>query len=90
MTWKKRDALCQQQAAVWRFQNQRELIPRTNKDFTKNQQEEDTVKSNFLRHFFYFNFPAATVHGKNVIAMCFAEGEDRILIPTHSKFPDPL
>ena len=30
------DALCQQQAAVWRFQNQRELIPRTNKDFTKN------------------------------------------------------
>lgn len=52
MTWKKSDALYQQQAAVWRFQNQRELIPRTNKDFTKNQQEEDTVKSNFLRHIF--------------------------------------
>ena len=27
---------------------------------------------------------------KNVIARCFAEGEDRILIRTHSKFPDPL
>ena len=90
MTWKKSDALYQQQAAVWRFQNQRELIPRTNKDVTKNQQEEDTVKSNFLRHIFYFNFPATKVPEQKDDCRCFAEGEERILIRTHSKFPHPL
>ena len=75
MTWKKSDALYQQQAAVWRFQNQRELIPRTNKDVTKNQQEEDTVKSNFLRHIFSTSISQQQESlDKNVIAGVLLKG----------------
>ena len=74
MTWKKSDALYQQQAAVWRFQNQRELIPRTNKDFTKNQQEEDTVKSNFLRHIFTPISQQQESLDKNLIAGVLLKG----------------